>query len=270
MPALWLLFFLVAPVVIVLVVSVLTPTISGYVYQFTLQNYLDLLSSSSFLQTILTTLTNAIITTVLSLSFGYPIAYYLAFSLPNLRLRFAFFLITLAPFFTSSVVRAIAWIPLMGREGAVNWLLLRLHIIQQPLDVLLFSNFAVRLAMIQLYILFMISPIFFSLSTIDRSLIEAARDMGATFFRVLLEVIIPLSRQGVFVGAIFVFVLSMGDFATVRLIGGGSASSLGLTIQNFMLFVQFPLAAAAASILVILTLLAVVLLVRYGRILEGV
>lgn len=268
-PGAWLGWFLLAPVVIVLLVSWLTPTISGFVYEFTSANYSSLLTSGSFIQTLLTTIFNALLTTLITLLIGYPVAYYLAFVIPTLRLRFALFLIALAPFFTSSVVRAIAWIPMMGREGALNWILTTIGIIDQPLDILLFSNFAVRIAMVQIYLLFMISPIFFSLSTIDHSLIEAARDMGAGFTRILIEVIFPLSRQGVFVGAIFVFVLAMGDFATVRLIGGGAAASVGLAIQNFMLFMQFPLAAAAASLLVVVTVAGVVILVRYGRILEG-
>jgi putative spermidine/putrescine transport system permease protein len=158
---------------------------------------------------------------------------------------------------------------MMGREGLLNTALLNLGITSQPLDFLLFSDFAVRVAMIQLYLLFMVSPIFFSLSTIEPAILEAARDSGAGWWAILTEILLPLARPGIVIGAVFVFVLSMGEFATVRLIGGGKTSSVGLGIQNFVTYIQFPQAAAAASILVLVTVAGVAVLFRYGRVAEG-
>jgi putative spermidine/putrescine transport system permease protein len=158
---------------------------------------------------------------------------------------------------------------MMGREGLLNTVLQDLGITSQPLDFLLFSDFAVRVAMIQLYLLFMVSPIFFSLSAIDPAILESARDSGAGWWAILWEVLLPLSRPGIVIGAVFVFVLSMGEFATVRLIGGGKTSSVGLGIQNFVTYIQFPQAAAAASVLVLVTVAGVAVLFRYGRVAEG-
>ena len=235
----------------------------------TLENYRLLAGSAVFLSTLASTVVNALITTVATFLLGFWVAYYLALVVPDLRRKFALFIIALAPFFTSFLIRAVAWIPMMGREGLLNTALLNLGVISQPLDFLLFSDFAVRVAMVQLYLLFMISPIFFSLSTIEPAILEAARDSGAGWWAILWEVLLPLARPGIVIGAVFVFVLSMGEFATVRLIGGGKTSSVGLAIQNFVTYIQFPQAAAAASILVLATIVGVVILFRYGRVAEG-
>ncbi len=268
-PAAWLLVFLVIPVLVVLVVSFFQPTLSGFVPGFTLENYQLLAGSAVFIRTLGSTVINALITTIVTFLLGFWVAYYLALVVPDLRRKFALFIIALAPFFTSFLIRAIAWIPMMGREGLLNTALMNMGIISQPLDFLLFSDFAVRVAMVQLYLLFMVSPIFFSLSTIDPAILESARDSGAGWWAILWEVLLPLARPGIVIGAVFVFVLSMGEFATVRLIGGGKTSSVGLGIQNFVTYIQFPQAAAAASILVLVTIVGVVILFRYGRIAEG-
>jgi putative spermidine/putrescine transport system permease protein len=268
-PIAWLLAFLVMPVLVVLVVSFFEPTLSGFNPRFTLDNYQLLAASNVFIRTLGSTILNAVITTVVTFLLGFWIAYYLALVVPDLRRKFALFIIALAPFFTSFLIRAIAWIPMMGREGLLNRALLDLGITSQPLDFLLFSEFAVRVAMVQLYLLFMISPIFFSLSTIEPAVLEAARDSGAGWWAILTEILVPLARPGIVIGAVFVFVLSMGEFATVRLIGGGKTSSVGLGIQNFVTYIQFPQAAAAASILVLVTVAGVAVLFRYGRIAEG-
>jgi putative spermidine/putrescine transport system permease protein len=268
-PVAWLLVFLVIPVLVVVVVSFFVPTLSGFVREFTLENYQLLAGSAVFISTLWSTVLNALITTVVTFLLGFWVAYYLALVVPDLRRKFALFIIALAPFFTSFLIRAIAWIPMMGREGLLNTALLELGIISQPLDFLLFSDFAVRVAMVQLYLLFMISPIFFSLSTIEPAILEAARDSGGGWWAILWEVLLPLARPGIVIGAVFVFVLSMGEFATVRLIGGGQTSSVGLSIQNFVTYIQFPQAAASASILVLVTIIGVVVLFRYGRVAEG-
>jgi putative spermidine/putrescine transport system permease protein len=269
LPLGWLLVFLFIPVLVVLVVSFFVPTLSGFTRELTLDNYRLLAGSAVFLQTLSSTVLNALITTVATFLLGFWVAYYLALVVPDLRSRFALFIIALAPFFTSFLIRSIAWIPMMGREGLLNTALINLGITTQPLDFLLFSDFAVRVAMVQLYLLFMVSPIFFSLASIEPAILEAAHDSGAGWWAILTEILLPLARPGIVIGAVFVFVLSMGEFATVRLIGGGKTSSVGLGIQNFLSYIQFPQAAAAASILVLVTIAGVVVLFRYGRIAEG-
>ena len=118
--------------------------------------------------------------------------------------------------------------PFLGREGLFNGALMGAGLIDRPLDVLLFSDFAVVLAFVHLYALFMVVPVFNTMVRIDRRLIEAAVDAGAGPWAVLREVILPLSKPGIAIGSVFIITLVMGDFTTVRLMGGGQRASVGL------------------------------------------
>jgi putative spermidine/putrescine transport system permease protein len=135
-------------------------------------------------------------------------------------------------------------------------------VVKEPLEFLLFSDFAVILAMVHLYTLFMVVPIFNTLMRIDRSLIEAARDAGANGFQVLWNVIIPLAKPGIAIGSIFVVTLVMGDFVTVGVMGGQQIASVGKVIQVQMAYLQFPAAAANAMVLLAAVLLMILGLTR--------
>ena len=204
----------------------------------------------------------------LSLVLGFPVAYFLAICVTSLRYQIALFIIALAPFWTSYLIRAVAWIPMMGRQGALNTALQEVGLIDEPLDILLFSDFAVTVAMLQLYILFMVAPIFFMLAQIDRSSLEAARDLGANAFKSFREVILPQSAPGIVIGSIFVFILTMGEFATVRIIGGGTVSSVGTIVQTQVGSVQFPQAATSAVFLVLAMIVGVFVLLRFSNLRE--
>jgi putative spermidine/putrescine transport system permease protein len=269
--ALWLLIFLVAPVIVVLVVSFFTGTITGFKEVFTTSNYSTIFASSStYLSTLETVARNAAIVTAVCLVIGYPVAYFLAVKVKKTQYAFGLFLIALAPFFTSTLIRAEAWIPTMAINGAVNSILKDIGIIHHSLGILLFSNFAVIVALVQLLVLFMVTPIFFQLAALDRSAIEAARDLGASGFRVFMNVTLPLTRGGIMIGCVFVFVLSMGDFATYKLVGGGSVGSIGLNIQNLVSLLNYPQAAAQAAILVVAMAIGVVLLLRFAKLQDQV
>jgi len=144
----------------------------------------------------------------------------------------------------------------------LNTALLHLGVIHQPLEFLLFSDFAVVLAYVHLYTLFMVVPIFNSMMRIDRSLIEAARDGGASGWQTLRFVVIPLCKPGIAIGSIFVVTIVMGDFVTVRLMSGGQSASVGLMMMNAMSLLQYPAAAANAVVLLILVLLTVGAMMR--------
>ena len=171
----------------------------------------------------------------------------------------ALFVLCTVPFWTSNVIRMISWVPLLGRNGLVNQGLMGAGITNEPLDWLLFSDFSVVLAFIHLYTMFMIVPIFNSMMRIDRSLLEAASDSGASGLQTLWNVIIPLSRTGIFIGSIFIITIVMGDFVTIGVMGGQQIASIGKIIQVQTSYLQFPLAAANAMIL-----LAIVLMIIWG------
>lgn len=131
-----------------------------------------------------------------------------------------------------------------------------------PLDWLLYSEFSVTLAFVHLYTLFMMVPIFNSMARIDRSLIEAARDGGASGWQTLWSVIVPLCKPGIVIGSIFVLTIVMGDFVTVGIMGGQQIASVGKVIQVQMSYLQFPIAAANAVVLLGIVLMMIWALTR--------
>mgnify|MGYP005818569585 FL=1 len=172
------------------------------------------------------------------------------------------FLLCTIPFWTSNVIRMISWIPFLGRHGLANMTLMNLGLINQPLEFLLYYDFSVVLAYVHLYTLFMVVPIFNSMMRIDRSLLEAARDAGATGWQTLVNVILPLCKPGIAIGSIFVVTIVMGDFVTVRMMSGGLSASVGLMMANAMSLLQYPAAAANAVILLLLVLFIVAAMMR--------
>ena len=265
----WLLFYLVAPVTFIVLVSFWTQSTSGFEEKWTLENYDRLFGDGTYWRTLKQSVFNSLIVVGATFVMGFPIAYFLAMKVKNLRNQIGLFIIALAPFWTSALIRVVAWRdPLMGRSGAVNEILQKIGIIDVPLDILSFSNFSVVLAMIQLYVLFMIAPLFFMLAQVDRSSLEAARDLGASWFKSFREVVIPQIMPGVVIGSIFIFVLSMGEFSTVRVVGAGTVGSVGTIIRLQSDQVQFPTAASSAVALVLVMMVGVVAMLRFVNLRE--
>jgi putative spermidine/putrescine transport system permease protein len=198
----------------------------------------------------------------LTLTLGFTVAYFLAFHVRTFLWQLALFLICTVPFLTSNIIRMISWIPFLGRHGIFNATLQAAGLIHELLEFLLFTDFAVVLAFVHLYTLFMAIPIFNSMMRIDRALLAAAADCGASDWPVVKEVIIPLSKPGMAIGSIFVVTLVMGDFVTVRLMSGEHSASVGLMMMNQISLLQYPAAAANAVMLLIVTLLIVIAMVR--------
>lgn len=254
--------FLVVPILTIVVVSFWDYDFARIIPDFVLTNYKELLSSPVTLRTYLNTLRYAAIVWVCTLVIGFTIAYFLAFHVRSTTWQTACFLICTVPFLTSNIIRMISWIPFLGRNGLLNSALMGLGVVNQPLEFLLFSDFAVVLAFVHLYTLFMIVPIFNSMMRIDRALLEAAYDAGASGWQVLLNVIVPLCKPGIAIGSIFVVTLVMGDFITVRFMSGGQSASVGLMMANAISLLQYPAAAANAVILLIVVLLMVGVMMR--------
>lgn len=257
-----LLLFLVIPIAGIIIVSFWD--FNGYTMTpgFTLNNYVSVLTSQTTVATYLNTFKFAAVVWLICLLISYPVAYFLSFQIKSAKWRTILFLVCTVPFLTSNIIRMISWIPFLGREGLVNKSLLALHLIDQPIEKLLFSDFAVILAMVHLYVLFMVAPVFNSMMRIDRSIIAAAEDLGASPFQIQREIILPLSAPGIAIGTIFIVTLVMGEFATVRLMGGGQVASVGNLIKNQIGSLQYPLAAANAVILLIITLILVFAVLR--------
>lgn len=260
--ALILAVFLVLPLIVLVVVSFYDYDSVRIIPDFVTTNYVEVFGSPVTWRTYAKTFWFAGMTWAITLLIGFWIAYYLAFVIEGTGTRTLLFLLCTIPFWTSNLIRMIAWVPFLGRNGLLNRTLIGAGVIDQPLEFLLFSDFAVILAFVHLYTLFMVVPIFNTMMRIDRRLVEAAVDAGAGFWRVVWHVILPLTKPGIAIGSIFVVVLVMGDFATVRLMSGGQSASVGLMISNQISLLQYPAAAANAVVLLIVVLMMVAAILR--------
>ena len=264
----FLLFFLI-PLALIAMVSLWNFNEYELIPAITLRNYASLFEGCSqltdngdlcvTLNTYLSTFKFCLLVWGITLLIGFSVAYFLAFHVRSSTMQTVLFVLCTVPFWTSNVIRMISWVPLLGRNGLINQMLTRLGVVEQPVEWLLFSDFSVVLAFVHLYTMFMIVPIFNSMMRIDRSLLEAASDAGASGWQTLWNVVVPLSRTGILIGSIFVITIVMGDFVTIGVMGGQQIASIGKIIQVQTSYLQFPLAAANAMIL-----LAVVLMIIWG------
>lgn len=260
--ALVLLAFLVAPIIMIVIVSFWGATEYSIYPAFQFDNYDFLFGSPVTYRVFFNTLKYAAITWLLTLLIGFTVAYFLAFEVRSLKWQIALFLLCTIPFWTSNIIRMISWIPFLGRNGLANSTLISWGVIDEPLEWLLFSDFSVVLAFVHLYTLFMVVPIFNSMMRIDRSLIEAARDGGASGWQTLRHVIVPLCKPGIMIGTIFVTTLVMGDFITVRFMSGSQRANVGRLISNDINLLQYPSASATAVVLLATVLIVIGLLLR--------
>ncbi len=257
-----LLVFFGVPLGFVVVVSFFDFDEFTLIPAFVLRNYVELLTAPLTLKLYLKTIQYAVMVWAISLAIGFTVAYFLVFHVRSLLWQIALFLLCTVPFWTSNVIRMISWIPFLGRNGIFNQSLIGLGLIDEPLEFLLFSDFAVVVAYVHLFTLFMIVPIFNSMARIDRSLIEAAVDGGAPGWRVIWEIVVPLSRTGIALGSIFVIALVMGDFFVVKVMSGGQSASVVLAMSNEIALLQYPPAAASAVLLLVIVTLMVAAILR--------
>jgi spermidine/putrescine transport system permease protein len=206
----------------------------------------------------------AAITTVITLIVGFPTALWMAFQPPQRRMLLVF--VVTVPFWTNILVRNYAWILLLRNGGVIDWLLTRLGITTQPIDVL-YTPFATGIGLTYSFLPYMILPIYVSLEKLDRRLIEAAFDLGANRWRAFRRIILPLSMPGVVGGAILVFVPGLGAFISPELLGGAKSMMIGSLIQQqFGQSRNWPFGAALSFVLLVLVLLALMAhAARYRR-----
>ncbi|MFT3718711.1 ABC transporter permease [Pseudorhodoferax sp.] len=263
------LFFLV-PLALIAMVSFWDFNEYELIPAFTAKNYATIFEGCAStggdlcvtLKTYLSTLKFCFLVWGITLVLGFAVSYFLAFHVRSSGMQTALFVLCTIPFWTSNVIRMISWVPLLGRNGLVNQTLQGMGLIDAPIEWLLFSDFSVVLAFVHLYTMFMIVPIFNSMMRIDRSLLEAASDSGASSWQTLWNVVVPLSKTGIIIGSIFVITIVMGDFVTIGVMGGQQIASVGKIIQVQTSYLQFPLAAANAVILLAVVLMVIWALTR--------
>lgn len=274
--AAWLVLFLVVPLVGIIVFSFWTSTGHGMEPGFSLSNYVEyfhsegffdpeargFLTPSIYMRTLGSTFRFTLTVMVLCLLLGYPIAYFLAMQVKTFKWQMALFLLCMVPFWTSYLIRAVAWLPMLGRRGVLNTFLMWTGAVDKPVGFLLYSEFGYTMALAQLYVVICVGPIFFSLAKIDKSIIEAALDMGATSAAVFREITLPLSLPGVAIGMIFIFVMLMGEFATAVVVYGGKSTTVGTVILNYYAIANYPFSAVNALMLMLAMMIGVVVILR--------
>ncbi|MDX2482576.1 MAG: ABC transporter permease [Pseudodonghicola sp.] len=256
-------FFLLLPLLMIVAVSFWGATAYSIYPAFEFENYEFLFTSPVTYSVFAKTFIYAFITWAVTLMIGFTAAYFLVFHVRSQTWQIGLFLLCTIPFWTSNIIRMISWIPFLGRHGLANEALISTGMISEPLEWLLYSDFAVILAFVHLYTLFMVVPIFNTMLRIDHSLIEAAHDNGATGFQILTNIIIPLTKPGIMIGSIFVVALVMGDFITVRFMSGSQEANVGRLISNDIGLLQYPSAAATSVVLLVTVVLTIAIMLRF-------
>ena len=207
----------------------------------------------------------SILSTLICLVLGFPVAYYLVRIVPPSRKRWIY-MIVIAPLFTSAVIRSLAWLVILGRRGIVNEGLLGLGVIEAPLR-LLYNETAVVTGLVYIMIPFMVLTIAAVLENVDGSLEEAARDLGSGPFGTFCRVTFPLTLPGVLAGSFLVFALCLSSYVTPALLGGGRNKVMAMLIfEQFMRVFNWPLGAGIACVLLAVTL---AIIWGYNRVLSA-
>ncbi|MEP2439479.1 MULTISPECIES: ABC transporter permease [Alphaproteobacteria] len=248
----WMILFLVAPIMMILYVSFWTQTTFSINSTLTLDSWKNFFASEAYVGALWTTIRLWLIVLTLTLLIGYPAALFVGLLVKSKTLSTILLVLCVIPFWTSFLIRVLAWRPMLGKEGAINIILQKLGLIDSPIEVLLFSELSVVIGMTQIYVVFMVGPIAFMLGRIDRNIIEAARDLGAGFGRIFWKIVLPLSLPGVVVGAIFVSVMVLGEFATSGALSGRKVNLLGNIIVTQVGSLKWAMASVVGVILTIL------------------
>ncbi|WP_090070455.1 ABC transporter permease subunit [Cohaesibacter marisflavi] len=277
-PYIWLLVLFLVPFIIVVKISLSDTAIAmpPYVPTFAwsegwtgfwnmisgwdLENFTWLMEDDLYWKSYLSSLEIAVVSSLLALLIGYPIAYSMARA-PS-EWRPTLLMLIILPFWTSFLIRVYAWIGILKKEGLLNMALMHLGIIDDPLTILN-TDIAVYIGIVYSYLPFMVLPLYSSLEKMDDSLLEAATDLGCSPFKAFWLITVPLSMPGILAGCFLVFIPAVGEFVIPDLLGGSNTLMIGKTLWvEFFSNRDWPVASAVAVILLILLVVPIVLFQR--------
>jgi len=256
MPLVFIGVFLLVPLCVTIFVSFWERVGVKFRPAFTFRSYETIIEGAR-IDVLIRSLVAAVEATVLSLLIAYPIAYVLARKTRPSVMRIVLLLFTV-PFLINYVVRNVAWTGLLGRNGTINTALIAMGLTDKPLDWLLYSDFAVFLGLISTYMPFMIFPLVLSIAGIDRQYLEVSADLGASAFTTFRRIVLPLSLPGIFAAIVFGYVGCLGESAVPIIMGGVGYELLGNTITSSMDVLNYPLAAALSTVVIVLMLLMMI------------
>ncbi|MBB6454716.1 spermidine/putrescine transport system permease protein [Salirhabdus euzebyi] len=257
----WLLLFLIVPIVMVTVISFTTNEgYGGIIYEFSTEAYETAFLSSMYLKVIWNSIVWAFIATIICLFLAYPFAYFIAHAgkWKNLLI-----LLVMIPFWTNLLVRLYAWIILLNGEGVINNFLMDLGLISDPLT-LMYTPASVILGMVYGFLPFMILPIYSSIEQLDKTYLEAAEDLGANPMKTFFTVTLPLTFPGILAGFIITFVPAVSVFVVTDLLTGSKLVMVGNVIRDaFLIEMNWQLGSALSILLMVLVLLSVLVFMKF-------
>src|SRR5215472_8143509 len=268
LPVAWLLVFFVVPIGFVAAYSFNVLSLYPGAHSFTLNAWHDFLHSSVYLRLFWKSVKMSLFVSAIVVALAYPLAYYLALS--GTKRKYVLLLLLIAPFLTSYLLRVLAWKVILGDNGAINSFLFwsGLRSPNHPLSQLLYSRFAVMLVLAYIWLPFVALPIFVSLDSLDRRLLEAASDLGASRLRSFWSITLPLSLPGVIAAFFFVFIPTLGEFVTPSLVGGATGYMYGNQIVD-LFGSGFPDWETGSVLALFLILVVTVLTVVFSRFLQS-
>lgn len=225
-------------------------------------NYSKFFANKSYVGLIGDTALQAAMLMAISGLLGYGIAYFLVMKVERPAVRFGLFMVLVVPFWTSAIIRSIAWIPFLGVNGVINQALIGVGLIGTPIEAFLYSRTGITMAQVSLYTLLATGPVVYMLGNIPARLREAAMTLRATPLQVFWRVTFPLTLPGVVIGQVLVFLNVMSDFATVAAIGGNKQALLGNLVLLFYEAGNIRYASVVAVMLMICMLIGVAVALR--------
>jgi len=258
---LWLAVFFLIPVIVILTYSFFERDYQGgVIFKFSLQGYKDILNPNYvavFLRTIFISLVSSVVSIILAI----PVAYYIAFS----RWKNILLLLVIVPFWTNSLIRIYAWIFILGNNGLVNQFLIKMGFTESYVQFI-YNNFAVVLVLVYTYLPFAILPLYSAIERLEKNIFEAAMDLGCTKRQVFFRVLLPNIRQGIISAFVFVFIPAIGTYAVPELVGGKNSRLIGNEIARLLTTARnWPAAAAISSVLLAITIIAVIVFMFGGE-----
>lgn len=260
--ALWMLGALVVPTLFIVWVSFWASRSFSLGSPLALINYAKFFQRPAYVKVLLDTFQQTLILMAITLVLGYCIAYFVVVQVRRPHWKLGLFLMLVIPFWTSALIRTIAWIPFLGVTGVINQALLFLGVVDQPVGAFLYSRTGITLAQVSFYTLLATGPVVYVLRNIPVSLREAAQCLGATPARVFWRITVPLTLPGVVIGQILVFLNVMADFSTASAIGGNKHAYLGNIVVLLYDSGQLPFASVIAVLLMLCMLGGVAMLLK--------
>ncbi len=266
-PAIWWGTVLLIPYTLMFVHSFYSTQFPFFVADFQFGNYLKIITDSQYFLVIGRSLKIAFLVSLAAFALSYPLTYFIVFKVRSPRLRMALYVATIVPLWVSYLLRAYTWKTILGTEGILNSLLIWMGIIDEPIQLFLYNQFAMVITMAYIYTPFMVMPLYASLEKIPKNLIEASKDLGVGPLRTFLRITLPLSVPGLLAGFTFTFCLSGGDFISPLLVGGPYSNMIANVVATqFGIAMNWPLGSALSMVMLLIVLVIISLSDRLERV----